>query len=131
MMSTVYTPLKAYDPDFVIQWYDDDREGRPSGRIPHAEIGVYHTAGGQVTMGNKSTNRTFRRYGYLEVLVRTPEGDGLTLADELATIVHDALEGVTTPGGVIFRNVRGTEEGKSGSFRTTNVSADFEYDQIK
>lgn len=131
MMAVVNTALTGYDANFPIEWYDDDSKRRPKDRSAHAEIGVYHTAGHQATMGSVATGRTFRRYGYVEVLVHTPEGDGLTLADELATIVHDALEGVTTSGGVIFRNVRATEEGKSGSFRVTNVSADFEYDQIK
>jgi ActR/RegA family two-component response regulator len=131
MMAVVNTALTGYDATFPIAWYDDDSTHRPKGRSAHAEVGVYHTAGAQATMGTVATGRTFRRYGYLEVLVHTPEGDGLTLADELATIVHDALEGVTTGDGVIFRNVQAVEEGKSGSFRVTNVTADFEYDQIR
>jgi len=131
MMSVANTAFAGYDANFPVQWYDDDSKKPPKNRSAFAEVGVYHTAGHQATMGSISTGRTFRRYGYFEVLVHTPEGDGLTLADELATIMHDALEGVTTVGGVIFRNVRATEEGKSGSFRVTNVSADFEYDQIK
>lgn len=131
MLAVVNTALTSYDASFPVQWYDDDSEKPPKTRDAFAEVGVYHTAGHQATMGTVATGRTFRRYGYLEVLVHTPEGDGLTLADELATIVHDALEGITTSGGVIFRNVRAVEEGKSGSFRVTNVTADFEYDQIK
>lgn len=131
MMAVVNTALTGYDANFNIQWADDDSEKRPKDRTAFAEVGVYHTAGHQATMGTVATGRTFRRYGYLEVLVHTPEGDGFTLADELATIVHDALEGITTTGGVIFRNVRAVEEGKSGSFHVTNVTADFEYDQIK
>lgn len=131
MMAVVNTALTGYDANFKIQWADDDSERRPKGRDPFAEVGVYHTAGHQATMGTVATGRTFRRYGYIEVLVHTPEGDGFTLADELATIVHDALEGITTSGGVIFRNVRAVEEGKSGSSNVTNVTADFEYDQIK
>jgi len=130
MLAVVNTALTTYDAGFKVIWYDDDSKKRDKGREARAEVGVYHTAGGQATMGEKN-NRTFRRYGYVEVLVYTPEGDGLTLADELATIVHDAFEGVTTTGGVIFRNVRATEDGKSGTSRITNVSADFEYDQIK
>jgi len=131
MMSVANAAFTGYDANFPVQWYDDDSKKPPKNRSAFVEVGIYHTAGHQATMGNTSTGRTFRRYGYVEVLVHTPEGDGLTLADELATIMHDALEGVTTVGGVIFRNVRATEEGKSGSFRVTNVSADFEYDQIK
>ena len=131
MMAVVNTALTNYDANFRVLWYDDDSKKRPKDRSAYAEVAAYHIAGRQVTMGTVATGRTFRRYGYLEVLVHTPEGDGFTLADGLATIVHDALEGVTTSGGVIFRNVRAAEAGKSGSFRATNVTADFEYDQIK
>lgn len=130
MMAVVNTAFLSYSPTFKVIWEDDDSQNKPKGKTAHATVGVYHVSGGQVTMGTHN-NRTFRRYGYVEVLVHTPEGDGFTLADNLATIVHDALEGVTTTGGVIFRNVRAVEDGKSGSFRVTNVSADFEYDQIK
>ena len=130
MMEVVNVAVSGHSPTFRVIWEDEDSKARPKDRTAYATVGVYHVSGGQVTMGT-ANNRTFRRYGYIEVLVHTPEGDGFTLADELATIVHDALEGVTTTGGVIFRNVRAVEDGKSGSFRVTNVCADFEYDQIK
>lgn len=130
MLAVVNTAITSHDPNVKILWDDDDDDQAPKDRSPWVQTGVFHISGGQATLGGIG-RRTFRRYGYVEVLVHTPEGDGLTLADELATVVHDALEGVTTPGGVIFRNVRATEEGKSGSFRKTLVTADFEYDQIK
>lgn len=131
MLAVINTALTSYDTGFPVEWYDDDSAKRPTNRQAYASVGVYHVSGRQVTMGTVATGRTFRRYGYLEVLVHTPEGDGLTLADKLAMIVQDALEGATTAGGVIFRNTQATEGGKSGSFRVTNISADFEYDQIK
>lgn len=130
ILGIINVALSGYSPTFRVIWEDEDSVTRPKDRTAYATIGLYHLSGQQVTMGTAS-NRTFRRYGYIEVLVHTPEGDGFTLADELATIVHDALEGVTTVGGVIFRNVRAAEGGKLGSFRITNVCADFEYDQIK
>lgn len=133
MLGVVNTALTGYDASFVVLWDDDDSKRRPKDREAHAVVGVYHINGTQTAFGTTgaSRERKFTRYGYIEVLVKTPEGDGLTLADELATIVHDALEGATTTGGVIFRNVRATEEGKSGSFSVTNVTADFEYDQLR
>ena len=130
MLAVVNAALIGYSAGFLVIWEDDDSKSRPKTKTPYATVGAYHVTGGQATMGTIG-NRTFRRYGYVEVLVHTPEGDGFTLADTLATIVHDALEGVTTTGGVIFRNVRAVEDGKSGSFRVTSVCADFEYDQIK
>lgn len=133
MMAVVNTALTGYDAGFDILWEDDDSKRRPKDRTPYTVVGVYHVAGTQTAFGTEgaSRQRKFTRYGYIEVLVHTPEGDGFTLADNLATIVHDALEGTTTTGGVIFRNVRAVEGGKSGSFRVTNVTADFEYDQTR
>lgn len=131
MLAIVNTAAASYDPDFIILWDDDDSNKRPKDRQPYATAGVYHIAGQQVTLGSLATNRTFRRYGSVEILVYTPEGDGLTLADEFVTVIHDAFEGTTSINGIFFRDVRTVEEGKSGSFRMTKVIADFEYDQVK
>lgn len=130
MMKVVFDALKGHNANFIILAADDDSVKAPKTKIPWAEVGVYHVTGRQATMGMVN-NRTFRRYGYVEIRIHTPEGDGFTMGDTLGIIVHDALEGETTPGGVIFRDVRATEDGKSGSFSVTTVTADFEYDQIK
>lgn len=131
MLGVINNAFQAYSSGFLVLWEDDDSAARPKTRTPYASVGVYHLAGAQTAFGTTGPGRQreFTRYGYIEVLVYTPEGDGFTLADELATIAHDALEGATTPGGVMFRNVRANEVGKNGSFRVTRVVADFEYSQ--
>ena len=56
----------------------------------------------------------------------------MTLSDQLATIVKDAFEGVaTSPGRVLFRNVRYNEVGQDGQWFQQNVLADFEYDEVR
>jgi hypothetical protein len=62
----------------------------------------------------------------------TEFGDGQVLADSLATVARDAFEGeVTSPGRVIFRNVRAVDVGPDGHWTQTNVLAEFEYDEVK
>lgn len=130
MLGVVTTALKAHDANFDIIYADDDSKNPPKTKKAWAFVSVVHIAGDQATLGGRG-NRTFRHYGYLEVEIHTPEGDGFTSADQLAIIVTNALEGETTSGGVIFRAVRASENGKSGAFQKTTVTADFEYDQIK
>ena len=130
IFAVAQSAIIAYDGAFKIIWHDADDVNRPKTSQPWAEVSLYHIGSYQATMGDAG-NRTFRRHGFVEILVYTPEGDGLTLADALAIVAQDALEGVTTPGGVIFRNAGASEAGKSGISRVTNVRADFEYDQIK
>jgi hypothetical protein len=66
------------------------------------------------------------------VQIFTFYGKGGSLSDDLATIAKNAFEGVTTsPGRVIFRDVRSQEIGQEGQWFQTNVLADFEYDEIR
>ena len=85
----------------------------------------------QATLSGPIGRRRFRRFGVLIVQLLVPSGRGLSGGTDYAKLIQDAYEGVTSPGGVIFRNVRVNEIGQSGSFYQTNVSADFEYDEIK
>lgn len=88
---------------------------------------------GQVTLGRgPDGRRRYRRSGLVLIQLFTPPGDGLSLSDQLATIARSAYQGVaTTPGNVIFRAVSVSEVGKDvGGWFQTNVTAEFEYDEI-
>lgn len=130
MLGVVTTALKGHSAGFTILYADDASKSPPKDKKAWAFVSVVHVSGGQVTLGGRG-DRTFRSYGYLGIELYTPEGDGFTLADQLAILVTNALEGETTAGGVIFRAVRASEDGKSGAFQKTTITADFEYDQTK
>jgi len=95
-----------------------------------ARIQVQHTGANQGTLG-ATGNRCFNRFGIVTVQVFTPLGTGLSIADNVYTIVVNAYEGKATPGGVWFRNVQLNEIGPSGDWFQGNIIADFEYEEQK
>lgn len=106
----------------------DDDTFQPS---PFARVKIEHTTGGQSTLSGSIGTRTFTRNGLITVQVFTPSGQGLSLADQLVSIVVHAFEGSSTPSQVWFRNVRANEIGKSGPWFQYNVLSDFTYDEIR
>jgi hypothetical protein len=94
-------------------------------------VAVQHIAGDQAALAGGLGQRRWQTHGILTVEIRCPvKQGGLTLADDLATIMVDALRGKSTPNGVWFREVVGREvPPKDGNSRTT-VSAEFVYQEI-
>ena len=120
----------AWDPTGHEMFYDDIREQRETDQTPWAQVVVRHAAGQQDTLGGVG-NRSFLRLGVVIVTINTPSGSGLSTAYALAKVVADAYEGVSSPNGVWFRNVRINELGRDGAFYRTNVLIDFEYSEMK
>lgn len=120
----------AWDPTGHEMFYDDIREQRETDQSPWAQVVVRHAAGQQDTLGGIG-NRSFLRLGVVIVTINTPSGSGLSTAYALAKVVADAYEGVSSPNGVWFRNVRINELGRDGAFYRTNVLIDFEYSEMK
>lgn len=120
----------AWDPTGHEMFYDDIREQRETDQTPWAQVVVRHAAGQQDTLGGVG-NRGFLRLGVVIVTINTPSGSGLSTAYALAKVVADAYEGVSSPNGVWFRNVRINELGRDGTFYRTNVLIDFEYSEMK
>jgi hypothetical protein len=120
--------------------YDGVESDKPeNAATPWARVSVRHNPvqPGAVTLGRAPDGkRRYTRTGLVFVQLFTPLGDGLSLADQLATIARSAFEGVvTTPGNVIFRAVSVNEVGsevgpEKGGWFQTNVTAQFEYDEI-
>lgn len=99
---------------------------------PWARVTVRHQDGEQVTLSNEAGQRRFRHFGVVTVQTFTKYGGGMSLNDELVAVSKNAFEGVTTsPGRVIFLNVRINEVGQEGHWFQTNVLADFEYDEVR
>ncbi len=120
----------AWDQTGHEMFYDDIREQRETDQTPWAQVVVRHAAGQQDTLGGVG-NRSFLRLGVVIVTINTPSGSGLSTAYALAKVVADAYEGVSSPNGVWFRNVRINELGRDGTFYRTNVLIDFEYSEMK
>jgi len=92
---------------------------------------VRHVTSRQASLAGATGTRRFRRTGVLTVSVFYPSGTGLPGDTDLAKIIMDAYEGVTSSNGVIFYDVTINEIGPDGDFYMVNVVANFEYDEIK
>lgn len=118
--------------DAQIEWPDKGFE-KPKPPAPWLRVALKHnpSVGGQASLAGDSGKRRYRRLGTLYVQVFTPVGEGLSANYQLCKIIADALEGVSTPRGVWFRNTRITEIGPTDDWQQINVMADFEYDEVK
>jgi len=123
--------IAAWTPTtFPIHW-EEVRKQRSKDEKPWAVATLQHSAGFQSTLSGAVGSRTFTRLGFLTVQIFTPNGKGLQDAYDLAKVVSDAFEGISTPGGVWFRNVRLNEVGRDGEFFQLNVVVEFRYDEVK
>lgn len=97
-----------------------------------ARFKLNHNNSVQSTLGQKGARR-FTRSGVLAVQVFAPiDGGGFSLAEKLAIIARDCYEGQATVSGVWFRTVTIKEIGPDpGGWFQMNVTATFEYDEIK
>ncbi len=120
----------VWDPTGHKLFYEDVRDQRDEDQSPWAMVVVRHAAGQQDSLGGRG-RRSFLRLGVAIITIHTPSGSGLSNAYALAKVVADAYEGVSSPNGVWFRNVRVNELGRFGTFFQTNVLIDFEYTETK
>lgn len=98
---------------------------------PWARLLVRHQEAFQATLQGETGNRRFRRVGVVTAQIFRPPGTGVPGLTDLGTIVRDAFEGVTSSGGVIFRDVSVNEIGPDGDWFQENVEGTFEYDEQK
>lgn len=120
--------------DFIMMW-DDVEADSPGGThptLPYAKVFIRHQTGTQGSLSNRVGSRIFERSGLVTIQVFTPSGDGLTDSDSYATILANAIEGISTANGVWFRNVRIQEVGNDGAGKyLTNITAEFEYTEVR
>lgn len=120
----------AWDTTGHKMFWEGVRDQRETDQLPWATVVVRHATGQQDTLGGIG-NRQFVRLGTMVVSIYTPSSSGLSEGYNLAKVVADAYEGVSSPNGVWFRNVRVNELGREGTFFQTNVVVDFEYYETK
>ena len=121
---------EAWDTTGYKSHYEDKRDTRDTSMDPWASVVIRHATGQQRTLGGKG-QRLFLRLGVIVVTINTPSNSGLSGGLVLAKLVSDAYEGVSSPNGVWFRNVRINELGREGTFFQTNVISDLEYHEKK
>jgi len=127
--SVTITAVTISEPPFV-DWPDVAGDVPPS-EGPWARIRAEHTDGSQRTLA-PAGSRKFERLGLVTVQVFAPAGRGSTLGLQLGNIALNCFEGVTTAGGIWFRNaaLKGPLPRKD-QYAQVNVTADFVYDVHK
>lgn len=91
---------------------------------------IRHVGGRQENLGGIG-NRSFQRSGIIFLQIFTRVGNGLQESYRLAKVMADGFEGKSSPNGVWFRNIRINEAGKDGAFSQTNVTIEFQYNEVK
>lgn len=105
--------------------------GTDENPVSWARVTVQHTGSSQASLSGDSGARRWRRVGLVTVQIFTPYGTGLSLADKLSMVATRAFEGKSTPSGIWFRDVSPQEIGQDSIWFQTNVSASFEYDEVR
>lgn len=114
----------------IATYYPDSVGAAPDGVTSYLRANVIFTNERQASLG-ETGNRRFRVYGIVTVQVFTKYGDGQTLADAISGVVKSAFRGVNTGSDAItFRNTQIVDVGRDGSYLQTNVTAEFDYDEI-
>lgn len=119
-------PYDAYE---VI--YTDSADDVPKDAASWMRVMFRHTDGEQASLTDDSARHRWERRGLLSLQGFHPTADGQNISDAWLQLMLDSLEGVVSPGGIIFRNVSPREIGQNGDWYQSNVIAEFEYDQIK
>lgn len=126
----------TWDTTGLLALYDDIPGVIPSTTTSWARVTLRFTGGNQASLARINGQSRWQRFGTIIIQIFTPIGGGVRDADTLAELVVKAFEGITTPGDVWFRNV-GVQFGeiayrdsRDGDWLGTNVSAQFQFDEI-
>ena len=123
----------AWDPTaYDVDWPNVRRPGPAlyDGQEPWARVSVDINDAEQRTMGQTGARR-FTRQGNITVQVFVPAGErGLEEARLLCMVALNAFEGISLDG-VRFVRVKPKDVGPDGPWYQVNVSADFEFDEVK
>lgn len=94
-------------------------------------VHMQHVDGRQASLAGDGPKRRREVRGMVHVTIRAAvRKGGLTIADNMSTIMETAFFGKTTPNGVWFREVIGREvPAKDGNVQT-EVSAEFVYQEL-
>lgn len=123
----------------VVVYYWDIPNPAPSGEETNgnpfswARVTVQHLPGQrQATLsGELGGPRRWRRTGIVTVQIFAPYGTGLSIGDKLGMVALKAFEGKSTSSGIWFRDVSFQEVGQDSIWFQSNVSATFEYDEVR
>lgn len=118
----------SYTPELL---FEQDQREHGDDNLAWARVKIIHNSSSAPTLGGPGFRR-FSRYGslYVNVFARYVDGSGYTVAQRLAQVARDAVEGKSTTN-VWFRACRINEKGRDGPWFQINLVADFTWDEVK
>lgn len=116
-----------------IYWEGRESQSPPSADEHHARFFIRHAGGQQGSLSDHIGRQKWDRFGTLMVQCfgTLSGGNGLEAATLMATIAQRAYQGKTSQGCIWFRKVSIEEVGPSGGWYQVNVTATFEYDEVR
>lgn len=120
--------------DIKIEWPNVRLPAPPAAVSPdgHAEPWIRYNfepvTGGQTTLAGDDGQAKFATRGVIIHQIFVPPYQGLGVALAIAESVKAVYDGVSSVGGVWFRNTRSNNVGLSGSWYQYNISVNFDYD---
>jgi hypothetical protein len=121
--ASAYSTVPVHYPDAIEEGNDASES--------YVRVHITHTNERQKTLG-ETGQRRYRLYGLINFQVFTPLNTGQIDADLMTTIIKNAYRGKNTGStdAITFRGTRVTEVGRDGGRLQTNVTVDFDYDEI-
>lgn len=117
---------------YPISW-EDVAEDEPTVEEGKAWCKVYirHSTSRQSTLSNQAGIRRWEQLGTVVCEIRSSPGRGLATSRASATILQNALRGARTQSGVWLRDVTQQERTIDDGWARVDISATFEYDEVK
>jgi len=97
---------------------------------PWVRITVRPNIRRQKSLGDAG-NRLYTRNGILFVELFVPTGDGSVESNELAEVISNAFEGISSPYHVWFSETRILNNGTEGLWSRQTVTVEWESEQVK
>lgn len=121
--------IVGYTPE--IRWQGIEEDGLPDSSEFWARISQQTVDRKQTTFAVSTLRYTVT--GLLFVQLFGPKSDVSSMEKlrTLAEMICNALDGVKTDGGVIFRNTRPQELLDDEGFKRINVVSEYEFDEVK
>lgn len=116
-----------------IAWEGRDNPHPPNNSKPYAAFFVRHAAGFQDSLAGATGKRKWARVGTLVVQCfgSLSGSRGLEDATNMATIAQRIYQGKQSENCIWFRDVTVKEVGPSGGWYQMNLTAAFEYDELR
>lgn len=122
--------FQAWKPlGFPVVWTDVPSEV-PTGQTVWSRVVIRHEWAEQGSLGDFQGKKRWDRSGTVFCQIFSPVGEGSKTLYDVAQIVVDAFQASRHPN-VWFRNIQLNEAGSDGAFEQINVTANFQYDDVR